>query len=96
MEKAQVTEEPRQGAEIAVWLGAVSVGCWLCCPFWALVSCVALPAGLAGLVRCVIEHRAGGGRARAVAGGVLSLLGTAAAVAYLAYLATHPELPVQG
>ncbi|MET9447360.1 hypothetical protein [Streptomyces cinerochromogenes] len=36
------------------------------------------------------------GRARAVAGGVLSLLGTAAAVAYLVYLAAHPELPVQG
>ncbi|MFI9245490.1 hypothetical protein ACIGXF_23580 [Streptomyces sp. NPDC053086] len=74
----------------------MSAGCWLCCPFWALVSVVALPAGPAGLVRCVVEHRAGRARGRVVAGGLLSLVGTAAAVAHPVFLGTHPDLPVQG
>jgi hypothetical protein len=89
-------ERRREGWEISVWLGAVSVGCWLCCPFWSLVSVVALPAGLAGLVRCAVEHRAGRARGRVLAGGLLSLVGTAAAVAWLVFLGTHPDLPVQG
>ncbi|MFH8337843.1 hypothetical protein [Streptomyces sp. AM6-12] len=92
--------EAQQKAAVAVWFGGASVGCWFCCPFWALVSCGALPLALIGLVRSWVEYRASGaGRAsrrRAVAGGGLSLLGATAAIAYLVFLARHPELPVQG
>ncbi|WP_416485623.1 DUF5958 family protein [Streptomyces sp. CL12] len=69
-------------------------------PFWALVSFGALPFALVGLVRAWVEYRASrAGRAsgrRALVGGGLSLLGATAAVAYLVFLARHPELPVQG
>ncbi|MET7848010.1 hypothetical protein ABZT48_07135 [Streptomyces avermitilis] len=93
-------DETREAAELAVWFGGVSVACWFCCPFWMLVCFLALPLGLAGLVRARVEYRAStqgrASRPRAVAGGVLSLLGSAAAVAYLIFLGTHPDLPAQG
>ncbi|MYX29745.1 hypothetical protein GTY75_24425 [Streptomyces sp. SID8381] len=93
------SREGRETAELAVWFGGASLGCWLCCPFWALVAFVALPLALAGLVRARVEHRAArearASRARALTGGALSLLGAAAAIAYLVFLATHPDLPVQ-
>ncbi|MET7886089.1 hypothetical protein [Streptomyces avermitilis] len=93
-------DETREAAELAVWFGGVSVACWFCCPFWMLVCFLALPMGLAGLVRARVEYRAStqgrASRPRAVAGGVLSLLGAAAAVAYLIFLGTHPDLPAQG
>ncbi|MET7453909.1 hypothetical protein ABZT03_18910 [Streptomyces sp. NPDC005574] len=93
-------EETRQGAELAVWFGGASLACWLCCPFWILVSFVALPLALAGLVRARVEYRASkSGRAsrpRAVVGAALSLLGAAAAITYMVFSARHPGLPVQG
>jgi len=93
------SDETRGGLELAVWFGGVSVACWFCCPFWMLVWFFALPMGLAGLVRSFVECRASthgrASRSRAVAGGVLSLLGAAAAVAYLIFLGTHPDLPIQ-
>lgn len=86
--------------ELAVYFGGVSVGCWFCCPFWLLVWILALPAGLAGLTLAVLEYRAARRElravARAVVSGVLSLVGTAAAIAYLIFVITHPDLPVQG
>lgn len=85
---------------LAVWLGGASVVCWFCCPFWALVWFFALPMGLAGLVRGWVEYRAAvrlrESRKRAVVGSVLSLVGACEATAYLIFLATHPDLPVQG
>ncbi|MFE1290193.1 hypothetical protein [Streptomyces sp. NPDC058751] len=93
-------DEGRERAELAVWFGGASLACWLCCPFWVLVSFVTLPLALAGVVRAFVEYHASkSGRAngtRAVVGGVLSLLGAAAAIAYMVFLATHPDLPVQG
>ncbi|MGW1667347.1 hypothetical protein [Streptomyces sp. NPDC002324] len=92
-------DEPRQTGEFAVFFGGASVACWFCCPFWILVSVAALPLALVGLARAWIEYRASAqgraNRSRAVAGGALSLLGAAAAVAYQIFLATHPDLPVQ-
>jgi hypothetical protein len=92
-------DETREKAELAVWFGGASLACWFCCPFWILVSFVALPLALVGLVRaCVEYHASKSGRAnrtRAAAGAVLSLLGASAAIAYMIYLATHPDLPVQ-
>ncbi|POX57441.1 hypothetical protein C3492_43620 [Streptomyces sp. Ru62] len=93
-------EETREKAELAVWFGEASLACWFCCPFWILVSFGALPLALVGLVRAFVEYRASrSGRAhrrRAVVGGVLSLLGATAAITYMIFLATHPDLPVQG
>ncbi|MFD6552229.1 hypothetical protein [Streptomyces sp. NPDC058398] len=92
-------DETREKAELAVWFGGASVACWFCCPFWILVSLVALPLALAGVVRAFVEHHASkAGRAngtRALVGGALSLLGAAAAITYIVFLATHPDLPVQ-
>jgi hypothetical protein len=99
MFSARTPDAPRRRGEFAVWFGGASVACWFCCPFWALVSVLALPMALVGLARACVEYRASAqGRAdtsRAVVGGALSLLGGAAAVAYLIFLATHPDLPVQ-
>ncbi|MFJ8200059.1 hypothetical protein [Streptomyces sp. NPDC096152] len=93
-------DETQEKAELAVWFGGASLAFWFCCPFWILVSFVALPLALVGLVRAFVEHRASKSRrangTRAVVGGVLSLLGAAAAIAYMIFLATHPDLPVQG
>ena len=93
-------DETREQAELAIWLGGASTACWLCCPFWILVSYVALPVALAGVVRAYVEYQASkSGRAsrpRAIAGAVLSVLGATAAITYLTFLANHPELPVQG
>lgn len=79
--------------------GAVSVGFWFCCPFWMLVWFVALPLGLTGLVRGVIEYRAasrlGASRAQPLTGLALSAVGTTAAIAYMIFLLTHPDLPIQ-
>ncbi|MEV5433693.1 hypothetical protein [Streptomyces sp. NPDC052701] len=100
MSPAPAQDRTRDVAELAVWLGGVSVACWLCCPFWTLISFLALPAGLAGLVRSAIEYRASAhgrtSRTRAAAGGALSLMGTGAAIAYLVFVAGRPDLPVQG
>ncbi|MFD8304880.1 hypothetical protein ACFV29_21410 [Streptomyces sp. NPDC059690] len=93
-------DETQEKAELAVWFGGASLAFWFCCPFWILVGFVALPLALVGLVRAFVEYRASksgrANRTRAVAGGMLSLLGAAAAIAYMIFLATHPDLPVQG
>jgi hypothetical protein len=100
MTSVEASDETRMGAELAVWFGGASTACWLCCPFWILVCFIALPLALVGLVRACVEYRASkSGRAsgpRAVVGGVLSLLGAIAAITYMIFLATHPDLPVQG
>lgn len=74
--------------------------CWFCCPFWMIVWPLALPIGLTGVVRGVIECRAashrGVSRARPLTGLVLAVVGTAAAVAYMIFVFTHPDLPIQG
>ncbi|MFJ7592238.1 hypothetical protein ACIQZO_33710 [Streptomyces sp. NPDC097617] len=84
----------------AVVLGGASVAFWFCCPFWMLVWMLALPLGLAGLVRGSIEYRAasrnGTSRDQPLTALLLSSVGTAAAVAYMIFLATHPDLPIQG
>ncbi|MFG3304507.1 hypothetical protein [Streptomyces wuyuanensis] len=83
----------------AVAFGGASVAFWFCCPFWMLVWLLALPLGLAGLVRGVIEFRAatrlGHSRGEPLAALVLSAIGTAAAIVYLAFVFTHPDLPIQ-
>jgi hypothetical protein len=93
-------DEARGKAELAVWFGGASLAPWLCCPFWALVCFLALPLALVGLVRaCTEYHASRSDRAsgpRAIAGGALSLLGASAAIAYLVFLSSHPDLPVQG
>ncbi|NEY36879.1 hypothetical protein GTU99_32885 [Streptomyces sp. PRKS01-65] len=100
MTPADAPDETRGKAELAVWFGGASLAPWLCCPFWALVCFVALPLALAGLVRARVEYRASrtgrASRPRAVAGGALSLLGAAAAITYLIFLSSNPDLPVQG
>ncbi|MFB7244359.1 hypothetical protein CW362_19725 [Streptomyces populi] len=89
----------RERAELAVWFGGASLACWFCCPFWVLVSFISLPLALVGAVRAFVEYRASrsgrASRTRAVVGGVLSLLGAAAAITYMVFLAAHPGLPVQ-
>jgi hypothetical protein len=100
MTSVGASDETRERAELAVGFGGASLTCWLCCPFWALVCFIALPLGLVGLVRACVEYRASkSGRAsrpRAVVGAALSLLGAMAAIAYMIFLASHPDLPVQG
>ncbi|WP_328837259.1 hypothetical protein [Streptomyces europaeiscabiei] len=92
--------ETQEMKELAVWFGGASVACWFCCPFWILVCFLTLPMALVGLVRAYLEYQASAhgraSRSRAVVGGVLSLLGGTAAIAYMIFLATHPDLPVQG
>ncbi|MET7478052.1 hypothetical protein ABZT17_27325 [Streptomyces sp. NPDC005648] len=92
-------DERRERSALAIWFGGLSTACWFFCPFWMLVCFVALPVALVGLVRAWIEfHASRAGRAsgpRAVAGGVLSLLGASAAIAYMIFLADHPNLPIQ-
>ncbi|MFH9608500.1 hypothetical protein [Streptomyces sp. NPDC017448] len=65
-----------------------------------LIWLVALPLGLTGLVRGVIEYRAASrqdaDRAQPLIGLTLSTVGTGAAVAYMIFVFTHPDLPVQG
>jgi hypothetical protein len=92
-------DETREKAALAVWFGGASLACWFCCPFWILVSFVSLPMAFVGLVRACVEYRASksgrANRTRAVVGAGLSLLGAAAAIAYMIFLANHPDLPVQ-
>ncbi|MFJ4847324.1 MULTISPECIES: hypothetical protein [unclassified Streptomyces] len=98
------TGDPVSGSSarlsLAVPFGAASIACWCCCPFWMLVWFVALPLGLTGLLRGVIEYRAasrrGEARGNPLAGLALSTVGTAAAITYMVFLLTHPELPIQG
>jgi membrane protein implicated in regulation of membrane protease activity len=100
MTSADAPDETRGKAGLAVWFGGASLAPWLCCPFWALVCFIALPLALVGLVRACVEYRVSrtgrASRPRAAVGGVLSLLGAAASIAYLTYLSSHPDLPVQG
>ncbi|ALV38859.1 hypothetical protein [Streptomyces sp. CdTB01] len=99
MASVEASNETRV-VELAVWFGGASMACRFCCPLWMLVCFIALPLALVGLVRACVEYRASkAGRAsrpRAVVGAVLSLLGATAAVAYMIFLANHPDLPVQG
>lgn len=92
-------DETPQVTEFAVWCGGASVACWFCCPVWVLVSVLALPLALVGLVRAYVEFRAAvhgrASRTRAVVGGALSLLGGAAAIACTVFLAVHPDLLIQ-
>ncbi|MDT0417183.1 MULTISPECIES: hypothetical protein [unclassified Streptomyces] len=80
----------------SLWLGAFSVGGWFCCPLWIVTSPVLLPLALAGAFRGVREYRTARRAAapvgKAVLGLVLSVLGAAAATAYLVYVAAHPDL----
>jgi hypothetical protein len=100
MTSVDAPDEARERPALAIWFGGTSTVCWLCCPFWILVCFIALPLALVGLVRAWIEYQASrAGRAsrpRAIVGGVLSLLGATAAIAYMIFLANHPDLPVQG
>ncbi|MDX3097205.1 hypothetical protein PV703_14720 [Streptomyces sp. ME01-24h] len=93
---------PKQAAgrlDLAVWFGGMSVACWCCCPFWLVVWVFALPMGITGLTRGIIEYRAAAreraSTSRAVAGTALSLVGSGAAVAYMIFVFTHPDLPIQ-
>ncbi|MER6530758.1 hypothetical protein [Streptomyces sp. NPDC001508] len=100
MSSVGALDDRPQKAALALWFGGASLACWFCCPFWILVCYVVLPAAIGGLVRAFVEYRASrtgrASRSRAVVGGVLSLLGATAAIAYMIFLATHPNLPVQG
>lgn len=84
---------------VAVRLGGASVAPWFCCPFWMIVWVVALPLGIAGLVRGVIEFRAasrlGHDRGAPLTALVLSAVGTTAAVLYMVFVFTHPDLLIQ-
>lgn len=79
---------------LAVWFGGLSVACWCCSPLWLLVWAFALPMGLAGLVRGIIEFRAAvrtqASKSRAAAGIALSLAGSVAAVAHVIFVVAHP------
>lgn len=61
---------------------------------------LALPIGLTGVVRGWIECRAasrqGLSRVNPLIGLALAAMGTAAAVAYMIFVLTHPDLSVQG
>lgn len=81
----------------SIWLGGSSVAIWFCCPFWATVCYLALPLGVAGLWYGIAHHRSPDKelRAQARTGLALAAVGTAAAVAYLIFLATHPDILIQ-
>ncbi|MFI1189160.1 hypothetical protein [Streptomyces californicus] len=91
-------DRPRRTSP-AVAFGGASVALWFCCPFWMLVWILVLPLGLTGIVRGVIEYRAasrqGTSRAQPRTGLALSTVGTVAAVAYMIFVFTHPDLPLQ-
>lgn len=93
------TSDRPQRTELSVAFGGASVAFWFCCPFWLVVWMVALPVGLTGLVRGAIEYRAasrqGMSRTKSLIGLVLSSIGTAAAVAYMIFIFTHPYLDIQ-
>lgn len=65
-----------------------------------MVWAFALPMGLTGVVRGFIEWRTasreGVGRAEPLIGLALAMVGTAAALAYMIFVFTHPDLPIQG
>ncbi|NDZ60162.1 hypothetical protein [Streptomyces anulatus] len=92
-------DRPRR-TNLAVPFGAASVALWFCCPFWMLVWLLALPLGLTGLVRGVIEYRAASrqdtSHTQPLIGLALSTVGAVAAVAYMIFVSTHPDLPIQG
>ncbi|WP_371624619.1 hypothetical protein OG245_18520 [Streptomyces sp. NBC_01116] len=91
-------DRPEQ-TSLAVAFGGASVALWFCCPFWMLVWLLALPLGLTGIVRGVIEYRAASrhdtSRAQPRLGLALSTVGAAAAVAYMIFVFTHPDLLIQ-
>ncbi|MET4923708.1 hypothetical protein P3L51_15320 [Streptomyces sp. PSRA5] len=62
-----------------------------------VVCYLALPLGVSGLFCGISHHRSQDKelRAQARTGLVLATVGTAAAVGYLIFLATHPDLPIQ-
>ncbi|MFJ6630845.1 hypothetical protein ACIQMR_05435 [Streptomyces sp. NPDC091376] len=84
---------------LAVVFGEASVAFWFCCPFWMLVWALALPLGLTGLVRGFIEYRAAtrhsASRSQPPSGLALSFVGTMAAVTYMIFVFTHPDLLIQ-
>ncbi|MFF8290996.1 hypothetical protein ACF068_17445 [Streptomyces sp. NPDC016309] len=84
---------------VAMICGGTSVAIWFCCPFWMLVWLLALPLGATGLVRSLLDLRTasrfGHPRTPPLLALALSATGTAAAVAYLLFLLTHPDLPIQ-
>ncbi|MEU1541532.1 hypothetical protein ABZ461_26145 [Actinacidiphila glaucinigra] len=94
MTSSSTTEHADGKTDLAVLFGGMSVACWCCCPFWLLVWVFALPMGMAGLVRGVIEFRAAvrtqASRSRATAGIALSLTGSGAAVAHVIFVVAHP------
>jgi hypothetical protein len=94
MTSSSTTGQPSGTMDLAVWFGGMSVAFWCCCPLWLLVWVFALPMGMAGLVRGITEYRAAAraqaSRSRAVAGIVLGLIGSAAAVAYMILVVTDP------
>ncbi|MFF4168861.1 hypothetical protein [Streptomyces sp. NPDC001744] len=79
--------------------GAASVAFWFCCPFWMLVWALALPLGLTGIALGAVEYRAasrqGVSRTQPLTGLALSSVGTAAAVAYMLFVFTRPDMPIQ-
>lgn len=81
----------------SIWLGGASVAIWFCCPFWMVVCYLALPLGVTGLWYGMAHHRSPDRelRAQARTGLALAAVGTAAAVAYLIFLAGHPGIPIQ-
>ncbi|GAB2806303.1 hypothetical protein GCM10027073_43780 [Streptomyces chlorus] len=68
-------------------------------PVWTVVCFLALPLALVGLVRACVEYRASvrgrTSRPHAVVGGVLSLPGATAAILYMVFPATRPDLALQ-
>jgi hypothetical protein len=83
---------------VAVVLGACSIAFWFCCPFWMLTWLIALPAGLSGAGLGFVAYRTasreGASRGRSVTAMALGAVGSAAAVAYLAFLIRHPDLDI--
>ncbi|WP_431948142.1 hypothetical protein [Actinacidiphila sp. bgisy167] len=94
MTSSSTTGQTGGTLDLAVWFGGMSVAFWCCCPLWLLVWVFALPMGIAGLARGVIEYRAAAraqaSRSRAVAGIVLGLIGSGAAVAYMILVVAAP------
>lgn len=92
------TGEPRRSAAFA--LAGASVAFWFVCPFWMLTWVLVLPLGATGLALGVRDYRAarraGVSRAGPVTALALAAVGTSAALAYMVFALSDPDLPVQG